>query len=217
MPPAARRAIAFLAAVGAVGALAASASADIDPASDVLPLQNVFLPYHPKVCTQLSGALRKLTARSVKAGYPVKVAVIGSKSDLGGASDLFGQPQEYARFLAQELRTFAPDFGATYGNQPLLIAMPGEWGLDHGGAKAEKLLNTLPIPDDAKPNDLVRAALNAIPKLARAEGHSLRAQRIASGCSEGGGSSALIFIAPIALLLLAGLLASRIRPRRSES
>ena len=70
-----------------------SAFADIDPASDVLPLQDVFLPYNPEVCTQLSTALRKLTARSRKAGYPLKVAVIASKRDLGGASTLFGDPR----------------------------------------------------------------------------------------------------------------------------
>jgi hypothetical protein len=218
MPRAARRATVLLAVFAAAGVLAASALADIDPASDILPLQNVFLPYHPKTCTQLSRALRTLTTETEAKGYSIKVAIIGSKNDLGGASDLFGQPQEYARFLAQELRTFSPDFGTSYGNQPLLIAMPGKWALDHGGAKAEKALGAVSIPDDSDPNALARAALIAIPKLAQAEGHPVPAPRIPSGCTKSGGTSALIYIAPMALLLLVGLVAgSRLRPRGAES
>jgi len=157
-----------------------SAFADIDPASDVLPLQDVFLPYNPKVCTQLSTALRKLTARSRKAGYPVKVAVIASKRDLGGVSTLFGDPKAYARFLAQELVTYAPQVGTTYDNPPLLVAMPSGFGLDHGGAKAERVMEGLSI-SSFKPNDLAR----------------------------------LIFIAPLAMLLLLGLVSAsrrRLRP-----
>ena len=197
--------------------LVAVAFADIDPASDVLPLQNVFLPYKPKVCTELSTALRKVTADGKKAGYPVKVAVIGSKSDLGGAAYLFGKPQDYAQFLAQELVTYSPDFGTTYGSQPLLIAMPSGWGIVNGGRNAVKTLKQVSIPAGAGPNELTRASLGAIPKLARADGHPVAAPKVASTCTKsGGGTSALIIIAPIAILLIVGLLAgSRLRPRRS--
>jgi hypothetical protein len=195
----------------------ASASADIDPASDILPLQSIFLPYKPKVCTELSSALRKLTADGKKAGYPVKVAVIGSKADLGGAAYLFGKPQEYAQFLAQELVTYSPDFGTTYGNQPLLTVMPSGFGIINSGPKAETILKKVPIPSGAGPNELVRASLNAIPKLASAAGHPVAAPKVAPTCSKsGGGTSVLIFIAPIAVLLVGGLLAgSRLRPRGS--
>jgi MYXO-CTERM domain-containing protein len=211
------RLITILAAVAFAGG-AGSAFADIDPASDVLPLQDVFLPYSPKVCPQLSTALRTLTARSKKAGYPVKVAVIGSKRDLGGASTLFGDPKAYARFLAQELVTYAPDSGTTYDNPALLVAMPAGFGLDHGGAKAEKAMEGFSI-SSFKPNDLARASLDAIPKLAKAEGHRVAAPRVQSGCaSGGGGTSVLIFVAPVALLLLLGLVsASRRRLRPSKA
>jgi hypothetical protein len=195
----------------------ASASADIDPASDILPLQTIFLPYKPKVCKELSGALRKLTADGKKAGYPVKVAVIGSKADLGGAAYLFGKPQDYAQFLAQELFTYSPDFGTTYDNTPLLTVMPSGFGIMGSGPKAETVLKKVPIRPKAGPNDLVRAALVAIPKLARAQGHRLAVPTIPTKCSNGGGgTSVLIFIAPIAVLLVGGLLAgSRLRPRGS--
>jgi MYXO-CTERM domain-containing protein len=212
----ARRLITILA-VAAFAGGAGGAYADIDPASDVLPLQDVFLPYNPKVCPQLSTALRKLTARSKEAGYPVKVAVIASKRDLGGASTLFGDPKAYARFLAQELVTYAPDFGTTYGNPALLVAMPAGFGLDHGGAKAEKVMEGLSV-SSFKPNDLARASLSAIPKLARAEGHRVALPKVRPGCSSsGGGTSVLFFIAPFALLLLVGLLAgSRRRPDQAN-
>src|SRR2546422_4920402 len=94
-------------AVAATGTGGPVARADVDPASDVLYLQDVFLPYTPKVCSQLSGALRKLTSVSRKSGYPVKVAVIGSARDLGGAPQLFGKPQEYAKFLRGELAPYS--------------------------------------------------------------------------------------------------------------
>jgi hypothetical protein len=218
MPPTRLRLVILFAALALLAGWAPGALADVDPASDVLPLQNVFLPYKPKVCSELSSALRKLTFTSKKTGYPVKVAVIGSKSDLGGAAYLFGKPQSYAGFLAQELVTFSPDFGTVYANQALLVAMPGGFGLDHGGAKSERALKELSVPSGAKPNELVRASLNAIPKLARASGHSVVAPKVGSSCSESGGTSVLIFIAPIAVLLLGGILVgSRSRLRRSEA
>jgi hypothetical protein len=208
----------FFGLVVLLAGLVAVAYGDIDPASDVLPLQNVFLPYKPKVCTELSTALRKLTEDGKKNGYPVKVAVIGSKSDLGGAAYLFGKPQDYAQFLAQELVTYSPDFGTTYGTQPLLIVMPSGFGIVNGGSKAVKVLKGVSIPSGAGPNELTRVSLNAIPKLSRAAGHPVAAPKVASTCTKsgGGGTSALIIIAPIAILLVGGLLAgSRLRPRRS--
>jgi MYXO-CTERM domain-containing protein len=204
-----KRLIALLAVIALVGG-SGSALADLDPASDVLPLQDVFLPYNQKVCSQLSVALRKVTARSKRAGYPVKVAVIASKADLGGASALFGDPQAYAQFLARELVTYAPDSRTTYDNPALLVAMPTGFGLDHGGAKAEQALEELSV-SSLKANDLARASLGAISKLARAEGHDLVAPTVGPGCSSGsgggGGNSALLFGAPLALLLLAALVA----------
>jgi MYXO-CTERM domain-containing protein len=201
-----KRLVAFLA-VTALASGSGSAFADIDPASDVLPLQDVFLPYNEKVCPQLATALRKLTARSKRAGYPVKIAVIASKSDLGGASTLFGDPQAYARFLARELATYAPEVGTTYDNPALLVAMPAGFGLDHGGAKADKTIEELSV-SSLKPNELARSSLDAIPKLARAEGHIVAAPTVRPGCSSssgGGGNFALFFGVPLALLLIAAL------------
>jgi hypothetical protein len=207
----------FFGLVVLLAGLVAVAYADIDPASDVLPLQNVFFPYKPKVCTELSNALRKVTDDGKKNGYPVKVAVIGSKSDLGGAAYLFGKPQDYAQFLAQELVTYSPDFGTTYGTQPLLIVMPSGFGIINGGKTGLKVLKRETIPSGAGPNELTRVSLDVIPKLSRAAGHPVAAPKVAPTCTKsGGGTSALIIIAPIAILLVGGLLAgSRLRPRGS--
>jgi hypothetical protein len=219
MATAARRSIALFAAGALFVALVGSADADIDPASDVLPLQDVFLPYKPKVCSGLSDSLRKLTKTSKDADYPIKVAVIGSKADLGGAASLFGKPQDYAQFLARELVTYSPDYGKSFGTEPLLTVMPAGFGIIGGGPNADKVLKEVPIPSGAKPNELVRASLNVIPKLAQAAGHPVAAPKVAASCSKsGGGTSVVIFIAPIAVLLVGGLLAgSRLRPRRGES
>jgi hypothetical protein len=214
---ASKRLITFLAVTAFVGG-SGTAFADIDPASDVLPLQDVFLPYNEKVCPQLSTALRELTARTKRAAYPVKVAVIASKGDLGGASALFGDPQAYARFLARELATYAPEVGTTYDNPALLVAMPAGFGLDHGGAKAEKAIQELSV-SSLKPNDLARAALDAIPKLARAEGHTVAAPTVRPGCSSssgGGGNFALFFGAPLAHLFIAALVTGLRRRLRSS-
>src|SRR5689334_5651000 len=50
----------------------------------------------------------------------IRVAVIASRSDLGSVTELWRQPQTYARFLDQELSLV--DHG------PLLVAMPGGFG-----------------------------------------------------------------------------------------
>src|SRR5207302_3391552 len=85
-----------------------SATADIDPASDVLLLQDVFLPYNPKVCSQLADTLRKLTKQTKDNGFPLKVAIIASQNDLGGATKLWGNTYGYSIFLGQELGIYGP-------------------------------------------------------------------------------------------------------------
>jgi hypothetical protein len=190
------------------------AMADVDPASDVLLLQNVFLPYQPKVCSELGKQLRSLTAKTKQAGYPLKVAVIGSKQDLGGAPQFFGQPQDYAKFLGQELGVFGPDVGRNLEKTPLLIVMPqgfGTYQVDEPAAAAAK---TVPVDRKADPNGLAKAAILAVPKVASAAGHPVPAVKPASGCSKGG-TSFLVYVAPVLLLLAGGLLIRYgMRPRR---
>src|SRR5436190_17935105 len=95
------------------------ALADADPASDVILLQNVFLPQAPAPSAPVAQKLRSITDAANKAGYPLKVAVIGSPGDLGAIPSMFGRPQRYAGFLGQEIS------GASgRKQQPLLVVMP---------------------------------------------------------------------------------------------
>jgi hypothetical protein len=144
--------------VGAV-LFAGSAAADGDPASDVLYLQDVFLPYKApsKDATKtLDAAIAKANA----SGYRIKVAVIGSKLDLGTAGPLFGRPDEYARFLGAEIQFFYQGH--------LLVVMPGGYGVlyaKHSIAVPARLLADLHKPG-SNVDDLARAAADAVTRLA---------------------------------------------------
>src|SRR4051812_39411763 len=103
-----------------------AAQADADPASDILPTLNVFLPYQPKVSDDLKAKLEGATAAAKKAGYPIKVAIIAMPGDLGGAAGLFNQPTRYAGYLGPEI-TFNKKA------QPLLVVMPTGLGTYQAG------------------------------------------------------------------------------------
>jgi hypothetical protein len=207
--------------VGALIALAPPARADVDPASDVLLLQNVFLPYKPKVCSQLAGPLRHLTSETKKAKFPLKVAVISSQADLGGAPQFLGRPQEYARFLGNELGIYGPDYGKNYqSNLSLLTVMSGGFGFYRSGKapNVSKAVDDLSAPAGSQPNDLARAAIAAVPKLAKAAGHPVPTPKLSSGCSSGsGGSSFVVFAAPLGFLVLAAGIVALVNRRRRLS
>jgi hypothetical protein len=194
---------------------AVPAFADVDPASDVLLLQNVFLPYKPKACAQVKDGLKKLTDDANLYGYPLKVAVIGSKFDLGGIQQLYGNPTAYAKFLGDELAVYGPDVGKDITNKPVLVVMPQGYAVYNGGPKAPDVLKGLPKPNTQDPNKLGRLAAVQIPRLAASQGKSFKATAIGSGCSKGGGSGVLIavFALPIVLLVLVGVYLSRRRDR----
>ena len=173
------------------------ALADLDPASDVLLFDDVFVPRDPKVCSKLEQQLKKLVADARRAHYPVDVALIDTSADLGGVPQFLGQPQEYAQFLYGEIGTQIAGV--------VLIAMPGGFGMAPEQAEA-RVLEGRSIPEDANPDRLARETLQVIPKLAEAAGKTVEPPKIATSCSskKGGGSSVLLFFAPIALLLMAG-------------
>src|SRR5262245_47603754 len=100
----------------------AVAHADGDPASDVLTRQDGFYPYAPRPSANLKRALDQLLATVRAAGYPMKVALIGSTSDLGAVSQLFNHSNEYANLLAQELP--ANRHGPKLEGQHILVVMP---------------------------------------------------------------------------------------------
>src|SRR5436305_1644314 len=98
--------------------------ADGDPASDALIVQNVFFPY-PAPPASATGALSTQVEKAYTRGYRVKVAVVASETDLGSVPSLFNKPQDYAKFLGEELQF--------YYVGPLLVVMPAGYGIYDGG------------------------------------------------------------------------------------
>jgi hypothetical protein len=206
-----RRLIAPAAAVLlAMALVAVAAYADADPASDVLLGENVFYPYSPPVSGPVQGELNAEVAAAGKAGFPIKVAIIGSPVDLGAVPNLFAKPQDYAKFLDQEI-----SFQAT--KQPLLVVMPSGFGVGGLSAPATAAAASLPKPAGSQSDDLARAAAGAIPKLAGASGH--RVSSVAGASGGGSGSSAVpivIALAVVAVLAAGGVLAVRRRAARAR-
>jgi hypothetical protein len=202
------RTTALLLSIAIATAWSSSARADIDPASDVLLLQDVFLPYSPKVCSELSDTLENVIKQAKAAGFPVKVAIIASKRDLGGAAYLWANPNGYARFLGQELGIFGADVGRNFRtNLKLLVVMPQGASLYRSGVKAARPIKGVRLPSTGDSNKLARSATTLVVRLASEAGHPIPAPKIPAGCSTGGGgggSSLLIFGAPLLLLILVG-------------
>ena len=202
-PSSAIRAAALLLAA-LVLAVPAPALGDADPASDVLLLQNTFVPGSPLPSGAFSEQLRGVTERAHKAGFALRVAVIGSPSDLGAIPGMFGHPQRYAGFLGTELT-------AGKLTVALLVVMPAGFGsFELPAAGALRALRAPPADSDG----LVRAAIEAIEKLSAAEGHPVKAPPAKGG--GGGAPTALVFVVPVILLALAGLAVSR-RARRVDA
>jgi hypothetical protein len=146
-------------------ALAPSALADGDPASDILVPPDVRV-YMTNGAT--SGDLEKTiqaTAQKVTdAGLPIKVAIIGNKSDLGAVPQLWGKPQTYARFLGAELRFVYKD--------TLLIVMPQGFGINgpYPLPKALAAWSGIDPRKDTTPQGLADSADKALRALAKADG-----------------------------------------------
>ena len=168
----ARRA-AFVAAVLAL-AVPGVARANGDPASDYLLIQSIFLPFNAKVDAGTSKKLADTITASDKAGYKIKVAVIGSRYDLGTAFSLYNKAQKYSQFLGLEL-------SFQYQGH-LLVVMPNGFGSSVDGRpdpKGIRFVKNLPAPGKDATGQ-VKAATAAIRKLAAASGFVLK---------ESGGSS----------------------------
>jgi hypothetical protein len=141
--------------------VAGTASADGDPASDVLIAGSAFTPYPPPPGDALRALGSALNAVELK-GDRVKVAVIATPSDLGSVPSLFGHPQDYAKFLSLELSFIYKG--------PLLVVMPAGFGFVDRSlpvAKAAAATSGVSI-QGADAADLTLAAARAVSSLERA-------------------------------------------------
>ena len=189
------------------GLSAKAARADGDPASDVLATQSLFLPQDANVSASQQVELGDLLGSAVRRGYPIRVALIGSATDLGSVTELWRQPQSYADFLGQEL--------SDVYHGPLLVVMPNGFGLYHaGGAPARAALSGLPAAGGA--TGIGAFALIAVQHMASAAGHPLPAPSVSapSASASGDPTAWIAFSVGAALVALAWGASFRAKPLR---
>jgi hypothetical protein len=188
-----------------------AARADGDPASDVLVVDTISVPFAAKLPKPLEDNLRLATREAQKAGYPIRVALIEQPSDLGAVPSLFGKPQTYAEFLWQEL--------SFVYKGTLLVVMPEGFGFWDGkgpSASDSKVLDGVPI--GAGLDGLASSALNAVVGLSAAHGHRLSVAPVhvvgASPSSGSSGSDRLVIGGAVAGAVLLAATAVVVRRRR---
>lgn len=172
--------------------LAPQALADGDPASDILaPAETRVYMTLAAPDSSLEKKLAGTTQQVTDAGLPIKVAVIGNKTDLGAVPQLWGKPQTYARFLGSELRFIYKD--------NLLVVMPQGFGINgpYGQSKALAALSGIDPRKDPTPQGLTDSADKAVRALAAADGLTVAS-------SSGGGGLPLPLIAA-GVMVLAGI------------
>jgi hypothetical protein len=163
------------------------------------------VPNNPRPSQPQIDRAQKTIDAAKQGGYEIRVAVIGSPTDLGSVPVFFGRPAPYAKFLDAELQS------AWTGK--LLVVMAAGYGVrEHtkpypAGVKA---LKGLPPPANGMPDALMAAATVAVRKLAASEGVNVPAIPLAAtatspsrnGSASGSGSTSF---AKYALLLAAGM------------
>ncbi|MDX6667516.1 MAG: hypothetical protein QOK04_896 [Solirubrobacteraceae bacterium] len=170
-------------------ALAPVARGDGDPASDILLYQNGYLPYGQVIPAQLEANVQQVITNANDANFPVKVAIIAAEGDLGSVPSMFGQPQQYARYLGKELivgpttsRPHAPGVlergraaAKVAAQSPLLVVMPNGYGVaGRVSPDAQKKVEQtkLNVKDGTS---LGQAAVDGVVELAGASGHQVSA------------------------------------------
>lgn len=140
-----------------LGAAVPRAYADGDPASDVLASQRLFLPTDADVPIREQLQLSALLNESARKGYPLRVAIIASASDLGSVTPFWHRPETYAHFLGGEL--------ALIYRGTVLVVMPNGYGSDvtASGIRTATGETRLPLPGE----HLGTAAIAAVVSFAR--------------------------------------------------
>lgn len=195
---------------------ACSAKADGDPASDVLATQALFLPWDANVPSAQQASLAGVVSSAQRHGFPIRVALIASGSDLGSVSALWRLPQQYAEFLGEEL--------SLVYKGPLLVVMPNGFGL-HGFDLPSSTLSSALANIRAPTNgaQLAQVTITAIERLASAAGHPLPSAsasvaEIPGHGGEGsiGAASWIVFLIGCLLIAAAWTASLRARPMRSH-
>jgi len=183
-----------------------AARADGDPASDVLLSQQVFVPWDAGASAVQTTRLEAVVAAAGRSGYPVRVALIASSSDLGSVTPLWRRPQDYAQFLGVELSL------AFHGS--VLVVMPAGIGVYRAGVPAAAAAAALAR---ARHGDLAATADRAVEALAAAAGRPLPHLALPSGppssrASSNGVTAWIVFALGAVVILLAWGASLRARP-----
>jgi hypothetical protein len=204
-----RSVVVVLLALAVVAAAAPRARADGDPASDVLAVQKLFLPTDANIPVRQQLQLSALVNESARKGYPLRVAIVGSQSDLGSVTALWRRPETYARFLGREL--------ALVYHGTVLVVMPNGYGADvtAPGTRTASGKTELPLPGQ----HLGSAAIVAVERFAASAGASVtapdvRAQSVSHSADP---LPWLVFGLGFAPLSLAWALSLRRRPLRTRA
>jgi len=219
--------VAVLAALLVTGALSSIARADGDPGSDVLVFQDLFVGSDAGVSVAQQVQLGGLLQAASRDGFPIRVAIIAQRDDLGAVTALWQRPRAYARFLGIEL-------SLAYSER-LLVVMPNGFGFNwpgHSTTSAYRSLARVSIGPGG--TGLFSATQAAVRQLAAAAGLTVTAAgqpgRVAAAPAPGiehAGSAAgrraasddraLIGAAAGAALLAATLAVIVVRRRRARS
>jgi hypothetical protein len=205
-----RKALPILLALAALAA-PALARADGDPASDWLLRESVFVPQDDHVPSQYADQLQSVVNDAKTRGYEIRVAVIGTRYDMGSVYELWKQPKTYAHFLGTELAFVYK------GN--LLVVMPNGLAVSRDG----KLLpadQAIVDPIAAPGSDgaaLASAATRAVAKLAANHGAVVTVPPLGSGGTGSSQSQDRVTIAAVVLLVLALLGVGAIFRRRRRT
>jgi hypothetical protein len=210
----ARIAVLAAACLAALLAVAGPARADGDPASDYLLSRPLFVPADDGVPDENVQQLTSVLADAKARGYTIRVALIGTRYDMGSVYELWKRPKLYARFLGQEL-------SIVYKGR-LLVVMPNGYGTSrHGKATpADQAVVDRLAPPGAKGAALANAAARAVQKLAARSGVIVTLPALSKPKASSTNHDRIeIAVAAVVLLLLAGavvwgrrLLARRKRP-----
>jgi hypothetical protein len=155
----------LLAVVTVLLAIPAGALAHGDPTTHYLESSDFYPGFSVKRASQASELkLMGLLEAAKKAGYPMKVSLLGDESDVADRPQMLKHPQKYANFVATELKRSSVKLVG-----PVIVISPS--GIGIAGPGAEKLEIT--PGDDGE--HFVSAASTAIRQLARDAGHPLPA------------------------------------------
>jgi len=203
---------AFTCAVAAATAVAlapGTARADGDPASDYLITMPIFFPYDTKFSPELEAQLIGIVDDAKRKGFPIKVALIPNRYDLGSVGVLWKRPKQYAKFLGLE--------DAPFFKQRLLIVMPNGFGFYRPGSDStaeDATLAKIAIP--AGGDGLVRAAIDGVTALAAADGIHVTAGHVTTQAQRNSHDRVVIIVAVAAALVLGALARLALRRRTAS-